>query len=61
MVKRIRKPRSVTLNPELVRRLQLIGAAEGEPNLSRLIDAAIGEFVRRRWRPELEKSARSKC
>jgi hypothetical protein len=56
MVDRIRKVRSVTLNPELVRRLMIVGEKEGETNLSRLLDAAASEYVRARWNPEMDKT-----
>lgn len=54
-VNRIRKPRMVTLNPELVAKLLQVGAASpsGESNLSRLIDAAMEDYIRVRWKPEM--------
>ncbi|MDB5295526.1 MAG: hypothetical protein JWO31_1509 [Phycisphaerales bacterium] len=52
---RVRKPRNLTLNPGGIEKLVQVGAAQAVPesNLSRLVDAAIADYVRRHWRAEM--------
>ena len=58
--KRVRAVRSVTLNPDGVRRLLEVGEARAVPetNLSRLIDDAISAYVAAHWKPGAKAKAR---
>lgn len=57
---RIRKKKNLTLNPDGVARLMEIGAASHVPekNLSRLVDVAIAEYVKRNWKPEMRAGSK---
>lgn len=53
---RLRKVRSVTLNPVLVDRLLAAGRAQGEENLSRLLDRCIEVYLSQVASPPKAKS-----
>jgi hypothetical protein len=53
---RKRPMRMITMNPQLAQKLLDVGhATTGETNLSRLIDAAVAEYVESRWKPRYSR------